>query len=73
MVMSDLAKRAAIKLREENIRRSERAGIPVGKFAEKPVGLKKFRKKQAQSATRAREAQAEQIRRIKQGGRVSPR
>jgi hypothetical protein len=61
------------RLKEENIRRSKKAAIPVGDAMEKPVGVEAYRKKRRESAKRADKAVDAATRRILQGGAVRSR
>ena len=46
------------QLKLENIRRCQKAGVPVGAEPEKPIGLKAYRQKVKQSAKEAAKAEA---------------
>lgn len=61
------------QLKLENIRRCQKAGVPVGAEPEKPIGLKAYRQKVKQSAKEAAKAEAKRGTRIFHGGGFSPR
>jgi hypothetical protein len=61
------------RLKEENIRRSKNASVPVGDVMEAPVGVEVYRKKRRESAKRADKAVDAATRRILQGGAVRSR
>lgn len=66
-------RRESANLRNENMRRAQKAGSPVGTKPEKPIGLKRYRKVAKKSASLAADARQKAGRRPVSGGRVNPR